>query len=80
MPSKSGYVVALASGAGAVPGATDCLGQPTETAYYASATPMGATAGRRGFATTPAGVVWEDRTGAVPTEPFAITPVVSPIQ
>ena len=50
MPSKSGFTVAIASGAGAVAGTADCLGQPTETAYYASQ-----------------------------TEPFAITPVISPI-
>ena len=78
--AKSGYTVTVASGAGAVAGTADCLGQPTETAYYASAAPLGATAGRRGFGTNQGGVVWEDRTGAVPVEPFVITPVISPIQ
>jgi prepilin-type N-terminal cleavage/methylation domain-containing protein len=77
---KSGFTVALAAGNAAVAGAPDCMGTATQTGYYATASPVGSDAGRRGFATNQAGVVWEDRTGAAPTEPFAVTATVGPIQ
>jgi prepilin-type N-terminal cleavage/methylation domain-containing protein len=77
---KSGFTVTLGPGATSSPGAADCSGNATETGYYATAVPVGPEAGRRGFATNQAGIVWEDRTGAAPTEPFAETPTVGPIQ
>lgn len=77
---KSGFTVALAAGNGARAGAPDCMGRETETGYYSSATPAGPEVGRRGFASNQGGIVWEDRTGAVPTEPFTSGPSVGPIQ
>ncbi len=77
---KSGFTVSLGPGATAAAGADDCLGEPTQTGYYATAVPVGPEAGRRGFATNNAGIVWEDRTGAAPTEPFSTTPTIGPIQ
>ncbi len=77
---KSGFVVTLAAGAGTAPGAPDCAGDATQTGYYATAAPVGAEAGRRGFATSNQGIIWEDRTGAAPTEPFTVSPTVGPIQ
>jgi prepilin-type N-terminal cleavage/methylation domain-containing protein len=77
---KSGFTVALAAGIASSAGAPDCMGRPTETGYYSTATPAGPQAGRRGFATNQRGIVWEDRTGAVPTEPFTSGPMVGPIQ
>lgn len=77
---KSGFTVTLAPGDGAAAGADDCLGESTQTGYYATAVPVGPEAGRRGFATNNAGTVWEDRTGAAPTEPFATTATIGPIQ
>lgn len=77
---KSGFTVTLAPGGSSSPGADDCLGRPTETGYYSTAAPLSAQAGRRGFATNQSGIVWEDRTGGVPTEPFTSGPTVGPIQ
>jgi hypothetical protein len=51
----------------------------TITRYYASAVSLGAQL-RRGFATNQGGVVWEDRTGVAPVEPFVETPTVSPLR
>jgi prepilin-type N-terminal cleavage/methylation domain-containing protein len=77
---KSGFRVTMVSGVAGTPGAPDCAGRPTETAYYTSAVPAGPDAGRRGFATNQTGVVWEDTSGAAPTEPFTTGPTVGPIQ
>jgi prepilin-type N-terminal cleavage/methylation domain-containing protein len=80
MLPKSGFTVTVLPGNGAVAGAPDCFGRPTQTAYYSSAVPVGPEAGRRGFATNQAGIVWEDRTGVAPAEPFVVSPTVGPIQ
>ena len=77
---KSSYVVAVAAGLASIPGPDDCTGVATETNYYASATPLAITGGRRGFATNVSGTIWQDKTGAVPVEPFVRTPDVGPIQ
>jgi prepilin-type N-terminal cleavage/methylation domain-containing protein len=77
---KAGFRVTLAPSVAAVAGAPDCSGQPTETGYYATAVPVGADAGRRGFATNHGGIVWEDRTGVAPVEPFTKSPTVGPIE
>jgi type IV pilus assembly protein PilA len=80
MAPKSGYVISLAPGLGAVVGPNDCFGNPTVTAYYLTAARVDANAGKRGFATNQAGTIWEDRSGGVPTEPFTAGPLVNPIQ
>jgi type IV pilus assembly protein PilA len=78
---KSGYNITLAAGAGAVAGPTDCNAQPTQTAYYGSATPATVgTTGQRAFATNNSMTVWQDTTGVPPGEPFVIAATVSPIQ
>jgi prepilin-type N-terminal cleavage/methylation domain-containing protein len=77
---KSGFTVTMAAGGTSVAGAPDCMARPTATGYYASALPGGVEAARRGFATNQGGTVWEDRTGAVPTEPFTKSPTVGPIE
>jgi type IV pilus assembly protein PilA len=77
---KSGFRFVVSPGLGAVAGPVDCFGNPTQTTFYASATPttVGST-GNRAFATNSAAAIWQDRTGAAPTEPFAITPTVGPL-
>ncbi len=78
---KSGYLVTLEEGDGAVAGPDDCNTTGTFTAYYAFALPatVGST-GERGFATNQGGTVWQDVTGVAPAEPFAAGGDVSPIQ
>jgi type IV pilus assembly protein PilA len=79
---KSGYTVTLTAGAGNLPiplPPSGCTG--TGTAYYASATPISAGAtGVRGFATDEPGTIWQDMSGAAPTQPFATAGTISVIQ
>jgi prepilin-type N-terminal cleavage/methylation domain-containing protein len=77
---KSSYWLSMTAGAQATQGPPDCHGDPTYTSYYLSATPYSATSGRRGFATSPDGTIWQDMSGAAPTEPFVAGPTTSPIQ
>ena len=69
-PSKSGYNFSLAAGAGSVVGPLDCFGQPTNSAFYAAATPIGAATGSRGFAVNGTSTVWQLLGLLPPTEPF----------
>ncbi len=49
--------------------------------YYATAVPIGiGTTGTRGFATNNAYTIFQDTTGAAPTEPFTVAGTVSAIQ
>jgi prepilin-type N-terminal cleavage/methylation domain-containing protein len=65
--TRSGYVVALAPGAG-VPGPDDCNGTATQTGYYVTAEPISAgRTGHRAFASTQRGVLFVDPTGVAPT-------------
>ena len=75
-PVKSGYQYALTAGAGGTPGQDDCNGTPTNTAYYVSAVSLSGT-GTRGFATSQERGIWQDQSGAAPTEPFTVGPGVS---
>jgi prepilin-type N-terminal cleavage/methylation domain-containing protein len=81
---KSGYTVDMGPGAGVGVGPTDCNGEPSQTAYYASAEPVTPdSTGVRSFATNQGGTVWQDSApagGAAPTEPFAVAGTVGPIQ
>lgn len=78
-PQKSGYEYGLAPGAGSGGGPTDCLGNPTATAFYASAAPVTfGVSGRRSFAVTANKVIWQNYTAAAPTEPLG--PPAVPIQ
>src|SRR5262249_1499152 len=78
---KSGYTFAMGPGAGASAGPNDGAGNATITAYYATAIPQTVgTTGTRGFAVNAANTVWQDTTGAAPTEPFTATAAVAPVQ
>jgi type IV pilus assembly protein PilA len=77
---KSGYAFSVVAGGGAAVGPNDCFGSPTRTGFYASATPESpGFSGTRGFATNAAAAIWQDTTGAAPTEPFTVSPTVGPI-
>jgi prepilin-type N-terminal cleavage/methylation domain-containing protein len=77
---KTGYVFNLVPGNGAVAGPPDCNGNATQTTFYATATPevFGMT-GLRGFATNNSFALWQDSSGAAPTEPFAAGGTVTPL-
>ena len=77
---KSGYLFNVVAGRGASTGPNDCFGNPTQTAFYATAVPVVAGfTGSRGFAGNSSATIWQDTTGAAPTEPFTIGPTVTPI-
>jgi type IV pilus assembly protein PilA len=77
-PVKSGYQYKLAEGTGGVPGPNDCNGTPTHTTYYANATPSNVElVVLRGFATSQEQDIWQDTSGAAPTEPFSANSTVS---
>ena len=66
---KSGYTITVSAAAISSPGANDCNGVPTVTAYYTTGVPVSAGAsGLRGFASSSAGTIFFDLTGAAPTE------------
>ena len=68
---KSGYNFSLGPGAGSVAGPPDGAGTATITAWLATAVPQTfGTTGTRGFAVNAGNTVWQDTTGAAPTEPF----------
>lgn len=80
-PQKSGYNFTLVAGAGAGAGPNDCNGTATQTAYYSTAIPQTfGTTGGRSFATNAGNTVWQVSAAAAPTEPFAISATVTPIQ
>lgn len=76
---KSGYSFALAQGVGAGAGLADCTGAGTQTAYYFTAEPLAANTGRRAFATSQTGVLWQDTAGTAPPQPFVEAGTVSPL-
>ena len=69
-PLKSGYRFALAPGAGSTAGPADCHGDPTVTAFFASAEPLSILSGARSFAVAADGTVWHRSGGRAPTQPF----------
>jgi len=79
---KSGYLLTLDPGAGAVAAPADCNGVASQTGYYGTAAPTTlGTTGNRAFAVNTVGTVWQDRTGAAPPpEPFVLAGPISPIQ
>lgn len=68
---KSGYTFALAAGFLSGAGVVDCNGDATQTGYYFTAEPISDNTGRRAFATSQGGSLWQDTAGAAPPEPFA---------
>lgn len=70
---KSGYQLQLLPGLGAVAGANDCNGTPTQSAFYAVGEPLtlGST-GNRSFATNSVSnnTIWTNFSAVAPAEPF----------
>ena len=76
--TKNGFTYSVVAGAGATAGPTNCNGVATQTAFYATAVPQNfGSTGRRGFAANANNAVWQDTSGAAPTEPFAVAGTVS---
>ena len=82
---KSGFTVQLAPGMATAP----LLAPPagcllTDVAYYAWGTALSSSTGTRGFATDEQGTIWQNNAVAnptpAPTQPFAVTANVTPIQ
>ena len=66
---KSGYDITLAPGGVAVPGQMDCNGVATQSAFYATATPISTgISGGRSFASTGGGTIFQVSGGVPPTE------------
>jgi prepilin-type N-terminal cleavage/methylation domain-containing protein len=77
---KSGYLFAVVPGAGAVAGPNDACGTPVSSGFYATArAETVGTSGNRGFAADANMAIWEDVTGALPGQPFATSPTVTPL-
>jgi type IV pilus assembly protein PilA len=79
LPNKNGYAFDLTNTLGS-DGPTDCVGNPSKTAYYASGTPVSNLTGLRGFAINQFGSVWQDSSGVAPAEPFVDGGTVKPLQ
>lgn len=70
-PSRSGYTFRLQIGLGGAPSLNDCNGNPTQTTYYASATPnVPGQTGGRSFAVNQRGGVYQSLTATPPDEPL----------
>jgi type IV pilus assembly protein PilA len=70
-PIKSGYQFTLATGAGSVPGAVDCMGNATQTTFYATGFPQTfGVGGNRSFALNTHQAIWQVTAALAPTEPF----------
>jgi type IV pilus assembly protein PilA len=82
--SKSGYTFTLGPGAGSVAGPNDGGGNPTITAWLATAVPQTpGTTGTRAFAVNQGNTIWQNTAGAgaaAPTEPFTPSATVAPVQ
>ncbi len=77
--AKSGYSVTMVAIGGTL-AAGACMGA-ANVGYYATAVPIGLnTTGSRGFATDGGYAVFQDTSGAAPTQPFTIAGTVSAIQ
>jgi type IV pilus assembly protein PilA len=81
MPTKNGYLYAMAPGAGGIAGPPDCNGTATHSTYYVTAVPVVVgTTGTRGFAGNQSMTIWQNIFGAAPAEPLTAGAGVSPIQ
>ena len=80
--TKSGYTFTMSPGAGnqvLASMASGCTG--TGTSYYATAVPLSpGSTGIRGFATDEPGTIWQDASGAAPTQPFVAGGTINVIQ
>jgi type IV pilus assembly protein PilA len=72
---KSGYTLVVAAGTGAVAGPNDCNTRPSQTTFYASATPVTVgTSGQRAFATNQTMTIYFLRLGIAPADPAGFIP------
>ena len=80
--SKSGYNISVAPGAGNLVLPSQPAGcTAAGTSFIGTAVPWSvASTGKRAFATDERGVIWQDTTGAPPTQPFTVSGTVSVIQ
>ena len=80
--TKSGYQITMTVGMGNFLLPSPPAGCTTPgTTFYATAVPLSVgTSGQRGFATDEPGTIWQDMTGAAPTQPFAIAGTIDIIQ
>ncbi len=79
-PQKSGYNFTMTAGAAAA-GPNDCLARGTNSGYYATGIPQTfGTTGTRSFAVNAGNTIWQSTTAAAPTEPFAASATVTPVQ
>ncbi len=79
VPQKNGYLFTIGPGLGATLGPQDCNGNVTQTAFYATATPVTfGTIGTKSYATNALNVVWQVSAAAAPLEPFG--PPAVPVQ
>ena len=77
---KSGYIFTIAPGAGGAPGPNDVCGTATNQRYYVTAVPEApGTSGNRAFAADIGNTIWQDTTGAAPTQPFTMGGTVTPL-
>ena len=73
---KSGYTVTMVAATSGVAGPNDCAGNPTITAYYATAVPLTVgTTGSRGFATLANGTIYFTLDGTAPPDDGTGTPL-----
>ena len=79
-PQKSGYNFTMGAGAAGA-GPNDCLARATNSGYYATGIPQTfGTTGTRSFAVNAGNTIWQSTTAAAPTEPFAASATVTPVQ
>ena len=78
---KSGYEIRLEPVPPAAASRSDCHGQPTASAYYATAVPVSrGAADTRAFAVDQNQVIWYSVTGVAPAPPFQGTSTVRPLR
>jgi prepilin-type N-terminal cleavage/methylation domain-containing protein len=83
---KSGFTINLVAGSASTPGPLDCIGNPTELRYYATAVAANpGVTGNRAFAVTEIGSIWTNTANSAvpPTEAQIVgapTASVHPIQ
>lgn len=77
---KSGFFFQLTSGRDSRAMRADCTGAPTTSGYYFRAEPLSDATGRRGFATSETGTIWQDTSGAAPPQPFTAGGTIRPLE
>ena len=79
--TKSGYLFTLVAGAGAAPsgsGVGMCIG--ANSAFFATATPLGSSTGIRSFALREPGMIYQHLSGGVIADPPVIGGLIIPLE